>query len=147
MKLLALDLGERRIGLAVGDDATRLVFPGGHLERVKLSLDVARVLEAAQGKDAEGFVVGVPYSLDGRLGPGAQRAEGFIRALRRRTALPVYSVDERFTSVEAEGLLRDAGRQASREKGSVDEAAAALILQRFLEGRDRQPQGGGSAAG
>ena len=140
-------MGERRIGLAVGDDATGLVFPGGHLERVKLSLDVERVIEVTRGKDAEGLVVGIPYSLDGTLGPGARRAQGFIRALRRRTALPVYSVDERFTSVEAEGLLRAAGRQASREKGSVDEAAAALILQRFLEGQDRQPEGGASAAG
>lgn len=144
LRLLALDLGERRIGLAVGDDTTNLVFPGGYLERVKLSLDVERVVEAARSKDAEGLVVGIPYSLDGSLGPGARQAQGFIRALRGRTALPVYSVDERFTSVEAEALLRDAGRQPSRDKGSVDEAAAALILQRFLEGNNPQPQGGAS---
>jgi putative Holliday junction resolvase len=67
------------------------------------------------------------------VGPGARLAKGFIRALRRHTALPVYEVDERFTSVEAEGLLREAGQQPSRDKGSVDEVAAALILQRFLE--------------
>jgi putative Holliday junction resolvase len=55
--------------------------------------------------------------------------------------MPVYTVDERFTSVEAEGLLREAGRQPSRDKGSVDEAAAVLILRRFLESRDVEAGG------
>ena len=132
LKLLALDLGERRIGLAVSDTAGALVFPAGHLLRTKLSQDVERVLEIAQDKDVQGFVVGIPYSLDGGTARGALRAQGFARALQKRTAYPVYSVDERFTSVEAEGLLREAGRQPSRDKGAVDEAAAVLILQRFL---------------
>ena len=133
MKLLALDLGERRIGLAVGGDPGDLVFPAGYLERTKLSRDIQRVLETAAERDAGGIVVGIPYSLDGGLGEGAKKAQGFVRALRRVTELPVYSVDERFTSVEAEGLLREAGHQPSRNRGSVDEAAAALILRRFLE--------------
>ena len=98
-----------------------------------MSRDIEQVLETGKDKEAEGFVVGIPYGLDGGLGPGAKSAQGFIRALQRQTNLPVYGVDERFTSVEAEGLLREAGRQPSKEKGSVDEAAAALILQRFLD--------------
>ena len=144
LKLLALDLGERRIGLAVGYAASELVFPAGHLDREKLSLDIERVLETASSKDVQGFVVGIPYSINGGVGPGAKMAQGFVRALRRRTKLPVYLVDERFTSVEAEGLLREAGRQASREKGSVDEMAAALILRRFLESHN---QGGSQSQG
>ena len=132
---MALDLGERRIGLAVSDAAGALAFPAGHLLRTKLSQDIERVLEIAQDQDAQGFVVGIPYSLDGGMGRGALRAQGFARALQKQTACPVYSVDERFTSLEAEGLLREAGRQPSREKGVVDETAAALILQRFLTGQ------------
>ena len=102
-----------------------------------MNQDVERVLEIAKEKEVEGFVVGIPYSLNGGMGRGAQRAKGFSRALQNLTTLPVYSVDERFTSMEAEGLLREAGRQPSREKGAVDEAAAALILQRFLDSQDR----------
>ena len=133
MKLMALDLGERRIGLAVGGDPGDLVFPAGYLERTNLRQDIQRVIETAADRGVDGIVVGIPYSLDGGLGEGAKQAQGFVRALQRATELPVYSVDERFTSVEAEGLLRDAGHQPSMNRGSVDEAAAGLILRRFLE--------------
>ena len=133
LRLLALDLGERRIGLAVSDAAASLVFPAGYLLRTKFRQDLDRVLEIAQERDVQGFVVGIPYTLSGELGLGAKRAQGFIQALQKRTALPIHSMDERFTSLEAEGLLREAGRQPSREKGAVDEAAAALILQRYLD--------------
>ena len=98
-----------------------------------MSLDLERVLEVAKDREVEGFVLGIPLSLDGGMGPGAKRAQGFATALGQHSGLPVYTVDERFTSVEAEALLRDAGRQPSREKGAVDEAAAVLILQRFLD--------------
>ena len=133
MRLLALDLGEARIGLAVGGDVGGIVFPAGHLTRTKLTQDVSNVLEVAGEKQADALVVGVPYSLDGGIGPVARRALGFIRYLQRSTSLPVYAVDERFTSVEAEALLREAGQEPSRDKGSVDEAAAVLILRRFLD--------------
>ena len=133
LRVLALDLGERRIGLAVSDAAGSLIFPAGYLVRTKFSQDLDRVLEIAHDRDVQGFVVGVPYTLHGEIGTSAKRAQRFIRALRKRTTLPVYSIDESFTSFEAEGLLREAGRQPSREKGAVDEAAAALILQRFLD--------------
>ncbi len=103
--------------------------------RSKLAPDVERVLAIGRDREVQGFVVGIPFSLDGGSGPGARRARRFASSLRKHTDLPVYTVDESFTSVEAEGLLREAGRQPSREKGSVDEAAAALILERFLDPR------------
>ena len=131
--MLALDLGERRIGLAVCDPAGRLVLPAGHLIRSKLAQDVSRVLALAAERDVEGIVVGVPYTVAGKTGRQAQRARGFIRALQKETSLPVHGVDESYTSVEAEGLLREAGQQPSRRKETVDETAAMLILQRFLD--------------
>ncbi len=131
-RFLALDLGERRIGLAVSDPAGSLVIPVGHLERGKLQGDIDRVLEIVQTRQAQGLVVGMPYTLSGALGRQARQAEGFVRAIRRRTNLPVHMVDERFTSYEAEALLREAGRQPSRDRGSVDAMAAVLILRRFL---------------
>ena len=128
-----MDLGERRIGLAVGDDSTSLVFPAGHVGRTTLKQDLAKVLDIARERQIQAIVVGVPYSAAGEAGPQASRALGFIRRLRSAGDMPVHEVDERFTSVEAEGLLREAGRQPSREKAAVDETAAALILQRFLD--------------
>jgi putative Holliday junction resolvase len=130
---LGLDLGERRIGLSVSHGASMLVIPTGHLNRVKLKQDVERVLEMAEEREIEGFVVGLPYTLAGEVGIQAKRAQGFIRALRKRTSIPVYTVDETFTTFEAEGLMREAGQQPSRNRGAVDSAAAVLILQRFLD--------------
>jgi putative Holliday junction resolvase len=142
MKLLGLDLGQRRIGLAVGDSEARLALAIGHLVRTRLAQDIDRLLELARQRQVEGFVVGVPYAGTdaagaGLIGAQAKQALGFIRALKKRTDLPVYPMDEGFTSMEAEELLRQAGRQPSRERSAVDEAAAALILQRFLD--QRQP--------
>ena len=127
--------------MAVGSDGTDLVIPAGHLVRTKLTQDLTRLLEIAQDRSIEGFVIGIPYSQEGEVGPQAKKVAGFVRALRKKTAMPVYTVDERFTSVEAEGVLRDAGREPSRDKGSVDEAAAALILRRFLETRGIEESG------
>ena len=128
-----MDLGERRIGLAVGDASNSLVFPAGHIGRTTLKQDLATVLDIAREREIQAIVVGVPYTVSGKVGSQASRSLGFIRGLRRAGDLPVHEVDERFTSIEAEGLLREAGRQPSREKAAVDETAAVLILQRFLD--------------
>ena len=133
MRYLALDLGNRRIGLAAGGDEGVPVVPVGHLVRETLGRDLDQVLGAAKERSAGGIVVGMPYSLSGGTGSQARLAQGFVRELRKRTELPVHIVDERFSSVEAEGLLRDSGVQPSRRKGDVDAMAAALILERFLE--------------
>ena len=130
-----MDLGERRIGLAVSDAAGTLALPAGHVVRTKLAQDVRRVLEAAQGRQVEGFVVGIPYLLSSATGPQAKLAQGFIKSLQQQTSLPVHAIDERFTSVEAEALMREAGQQPSRQRAAVDEAAATLILQRFLDSK------------
>ena len=133
--LMALDLGERRIGLAVsGPDG--LALPAGHIVRTKLAQDVQQVIASARKRQAQGIVVGIPYTLDGETGASAKLARGFIRALRRAIgaagSLVIHEMDERYTSVEAEGLLRESGVQPSRDRASVDEVAAVLILQRFL---------------
>lgn len=115
------------------------MVPAGFVERSTLRNDLAKVLAIAKDRGIEAIVVGMPYSLSGRVGEQAQLAQGFVRELRKATDLPVHSVDERFTSVEAEGLLRQGGVQPSRRKGDVDAAAAVLILERFLaqEGNQR----------
>ncbi len=133
--LIALDLGERRIGLAVSGPGG-MALPAGHIVRSKLAQDVQQVIASAQERQAQGIIVGIPYTLQGETGDSAKLARGFIRALRRALgddgSLAIYEMDERFTSVEAEGLLRESGVQPSRDRASVDETAAVLILQRFL---------------
>ena len=134
-KLVALDLGERRIGLAVSGPGG-MALPAGYIVRSKLVQDVQQVIASAQERQAQGIVVGIPYTLQGETGDSAKQARGVIRALRRALgddgSLAIYEMDERFTSVEAEGLLREAGVQPSRDRASVDEVSAVLILQRFL---------------
>ena len=134
-KLIALDLGERRIGLAVSGPGG-LALPAGHIVRTKLAQDVQQVIASAHERQAQGIVVGIPYTIDGETGPSAKLARGFVRALRRaigaEESLAIHEMDERYTSFEAEGLLRESGVQPSRDRASVDEVAAVLILQRFL---------------
>jgi len=130
-KLIALDLGERRIGLAVSGPGG-MALPAGHIVRSKLAQDVQEVIATARDHRADGIVVGIPYMVDGETGTSAKLVRGFIRALKKETDLAVHEMDERFTSVEAEGLLRESGVQPSRDRASVDETAAMLILRRYL---------------
>jgi putative Holliday junction resolvase len=133
MRLLGLDLGERRIGLAVTDASGMLATPTGYLVRTRLKQDISLILDIARQREVQGIVVGIPFTLAGKLGTQAKQAQGFIRHLKNSTTLPVYTVDERFTSFEAEAILRDAGQQPSRHRGAIDAAAATLLLQRFLD--------------
>ena len=142
-KLIALDLGERRIGLAVTGPGG-MVLPAGHIVRGKLAEDIEQIIKAAQERRAQGIVAGIPYTLDGETGEAAKLAHGFVLALRRAikraagdgSSMTVHEMDERYTSVEAEALLRESGVQPSRDRAAVDEAAAVLILQRFLASQE-----------
>ena len=133
LRLLCLDVGERRIGLAISGPSGLLATPLGFIERIQLRRDIARVLEYASERQVEGIVIGIPFSLNGKLGPQAKRVQAFLKALRRATDLPTHMMDERFSTVEAERLLRQAGRWPSRHKGDVDATAAAVILQEYLD--------------
>ena len=132
LRLLCLDIGERRIGLAISDPSGLMATPLGFIERTGLQRDITSVLERAQERQAEGIVVGLPLSLNGKVGPQAKKVLAFLKALRGKTDLTVDTADERFSTAEAERLLRQAGRQPSRHRGDVDAAAAAIILQEYL---------------
>jgi putative Holliday junction resolvase len=132
--VLGLDLGTRRIGLAISDERGVFAFPAGHLERVGLKRDLAalRLLVAERG--VRRIVVGLPLQLDGREGAGARAAREFARALAEATSLEVELMDERLTSVEAERALREAPRATRRgRKQVIDAMAATLMLRSWLE--------------
>lgn len=131
-RLLGLDVGDRRIGLAVSIPPGELILPAGYLQRRNRRSDVAAVLEEATRRDAVAIIVGMPYDARGRTGEQARKTESLVRALEWAAAIPVLTVDEAFTSHAGASALQQSGREPSRERGSVDAAAAMAILRWFL---------------
>ena len=133
MRTLGLDIGDRRIGLAVGDDDSSLAVPAGVVYRTRLKQDVARILEIAAERGAECIVAGLPLSVNGSEGPQARKVRAFLRRLEASTSLQVVTVDERYSTAEAERLLRQRDVKPSRRREQVDAVAAAVILQEYLD--------------
>ena len=133
MSVLALDVGDRRIGVAMSEGL--LAAPLTTIERRDEASDFQEILRLAREYGAEEIVVGMPLSLSGDAGPQATRVARFAESLAEKTSVPIVRVDERYSTVEAERLLRDSGVQPSREKARVDAAAAAVILQSYLDSR------------
>ena len=133
-RLIALDVGDKRIGVAVSDELGILATPLTVVRHSNWREDIARVLEIARREDVVGIVVGVPYYLDGTESEQTRKVKRFIERLRERTDLPIYEWNEALSTEEAEARLRQAGRKR-RPGEAVDAQAAAVILQEFLEAR------------
>ena len=131
-RMLGLDVGDRRIGLAVSIPPGELVLPAGYLERRNRRADIAAILEQASQRDAVAIIVGMPYDTHGRSGEQARKTASLVRALQRATDIPVLTVDESFSTNAAVNDLAQSGQSPSRNPSSVDAAAAASILRRFL---------------
>jgi len=131
--VLALDVGEVRIGVARGEVGSRLAFGRGAIRRTKQSEDVAEVARIAAEEGASRVVVGLPTRTDGRDSKQTQRVRAFARALRD-AGLDVAFMDERFTSKIAERAVRSGGlpRGKRQEKGRIDEGSAVQILEDWL---------------
>ncbi len=133
---VGVDVGERRIGLARSDALGLLASPAGTLRRTVHSADIESILHFASESGALEIVVGMPISMSGDEGPQARRTAEFARSLAAQSHVPVRLQDERLSTVEAEAKLRAAGRRPSMDREAVDSAAAAVILQRYLDGLD-----------
>lgn len=131
--MLGLDVGERRIGVAISDPDGRLALPVGTHER--RGDDIGALIELARREAAERIVVGLPLSLDGSHGPQADVAQSFAEQLRRRAAIDVVLWDERLSSREADHHLRAAGTRGKAAKAQRDAIAASIILQSYLDSR------------
>lgn len=132
-RALGLDVGDRRIGVALSDPIGMLATPLAAIDRRAAQGGLETVARLARENEASDIVVGMPLSLDGSVGPQAQAVQAFIAALRDVCPLPVHTVNEQYTSAEAERRLRDIGVAPSREPGRVDALAAAIILQEWLD--------------
>ena len=123
------------MGLAVSDPTGTVVTPLDALVRGGGSDDVLAIASAAKEWDAVSIVVGLPLGMDGRRGVQARKTLEFCDQLKDTTSTPVSTWDERLSTVEASGRLREAGVQASRNRGRLDSAAAAVILEAYLASR------------
>jgi putative Holliday junction resolvase len=138
MRVLAVDVGERRIGLAISDISRTLARPlrtltvrstGDGVDQVVA--EIARLHAEEDGLST--VVVGLPIRLDGSPSEQTSRVTAFIEALRMRTAVPILTADERLSSREAESLLAERTRDWRQRKARLDAVAAAVILQDYLE--------------
>ena len=132
MRVLGLDVGDARIGLALSDPTGMLASPFGFVERG--TSDLADIVSVAEENEVAEIVVGLPLSMSGDSGAQAGKVREFIRDLKSRTDLPIKTVDERLSTVQAQGMLRQSGRRRrDRDRGEIDAAAAAVILQTYLD--------------
>lgn len=140
MRLLAIDPGTRRVGLAVGDNATKLASPLAVLEISSPARAIELICPIIAREAVERLVIGLPMNMDGTLGPTAKGAIRWGRALAGRAGLPVVFVDERLSSFAAEQQLIDRKRAGERlthgkKRQQRDALAAAAFLQDYLDGK------------
>ena len=135
MRILGVDLGRRRVGVAVSDPTGLIASPLTVVEVRGIKDAVRRVLEICREQQAERVVVGLPVTLGGELGPQAREVLEFVEALRRESPVPVETWDERLSTVGATRLLRAGGHDTRSMRGRVDAAAAAFMLQGYLDSR------------
>ena len=144
MRVLGLDLGEKRIGLAISDEGASIAFPAGSIQRTGLRRDLAALRKLVRDRDVARVVVGLPIHMNGRRGPEAEAADRFAAALAEAAGVPVDTLDERWTTLAAERTFRETGTSGRRRApGTVDAVAAALLLSTYLErrratGRERE---------
>jgi putative Holliday junction resolvase len=136
MRFLAIDLGGKRTGLAVGDDELGQVGPAGMIESAHQREILAGVRKAIDDYAPDALVVGVPYQMDGSAGPAAKQAERLSDTLAETTGLTVHRFDERLTSYAADDAMRRSGYTHRQKKARRDALAAAAILRDFLANRE-----------
>ena len=131
-RVLGLDLGDARIGVAISDDRRRIAVPLGTL-RTGAPGDVKAIADLVHGHDVTLVVIGHPLHLSGEAGERAHHAERFAEALDAFLDVPVLLQDERLSSIEADRALRDAGASGRERRRTVDRSAATVILQAWLD--------------
>ena len=130
---LAVDYGDKRIGLAISDPSGTIASPAGFIvRRAGKRPPIARIIERAVELEARGFVVGLPLDGNGDETPRSEEARQVAAALGERTKLPVDLIDERFTTAAARRAIREMGGSIKDRRGDVDALAATVLLQHAL---------------
>jgi putative holliday junction resolvase len=132
-RILALDLGKRRIGLALSDELGITAQGLPTLERTKLREDLAHLAKLASDKDVKLILMGNPMHMSGREGRGSEHARHFGARLQELASVPVEMWDERLTTVQAQRVLRESGASIQKRAKAVDRLAAVLLLESYLD--------------
>lgn len=139
--MIALDIGDRRIGIAISDPFNRYAMPVDTFWRTKdRESDVRAVLELIRSREAGTVVCGLPVNADGTESVQTEKTRAFIAALQALTDIPVVTEDERFTSIQAHESLHEQGFKAKKHKKSVDAVAAAYILDGYLARKNQNKE-------
>jgi putative Holliday junction resolvase len=135
LRVLALDVGERRIGVALSDPLKMLATPLATVNRVNEPDDLREISRLVDDNEVSEIVVGLPLSMSGRKGDQARLVEKFSKVLAEAVDVPIRLVDERLSSVQAERFISDSGGRPSENRARVDATAAAIILQAYLDSK------------
>jgi putative Holliday junction resolvase len=135
MRILALDHGTKRVGVALSDEMATIAQPLEFVPAQPVAKCLERIKDIADGRGVGEIVVGLPRNMNGTYGPAAESARAFATAVRETVGLPVNTWDERLTSVQANRFLIEAGMSRNQRKTKVDQSAAAILLQSYLDAR------------
>ena len=133
MRVMGLDIGEKRIGVALSDPLGVIASALTVVERITDEAAIRQIIDLAQENEVERIVVGLPLSLDGSLGRQAQAVQSFVELLKKGTQLSVVTWDERLSTVAAERALLEMGMKRDKRKKRRDSLAASFILQGYLD--------------
>ena len=135
MRILALDHGTKRIGVAVSDELQVIAQPVEYIPAQPSAELVARLEELIEDRKVELILVGMPRNMDGSYGPAAEKVQAFVAMLEGAVAVPIKLWDERLTSAQANRVLIQGGVRRDKRKENVDKMAAAILLQSYLDSR------------
>lgn len=135
MRILALDHGTKRIGVAVSDEMQFIAQPLEYIPAEPFDAFLARLKELLAEKQVELVLVGMPRNMDGTYGPAAIKVQEFVAKLKEGINVPIKTWDERLTSVMANRLLIEGNVRRDKRKEKVDKMAAAILLQSYLDGQ------------
>lgn len=133
MRILALDHGTVRIGVALSDELKMLAHPLEFIPADPFADFLVRLKEIIREKEVELILIGMPRNMNGSYGPAALKVQAFVAALKDAVTIPVKAWDERLTSVQANKILRDNKVRGDKRKEQVDKMAAAILLQSYLD--------------
>jgi putative Holliday junction resolvase len=134
MRILAIDHGSKRIGIAVSDELKMIAQPLEFIPAAPFPAFLARLNELINEKEVELILIGMPRNMDGSYGPAAEKVQEFVEALKSLVSVPVKLWDERLTSAQANRVLIQGNVRRDKRKEKVDAMAAAILLQSYLDG-------------
>jgi putative Holliday junction resolvase len=142
MRVMGLDIGEKRIGIAISDPLCYTAQGKTVMERRGVGNDIQTIKDLVSAEEVTALVVGLPKNMDGTLGEGAERVLTFVRMLEGALSMAIILWDERWTTVEATRVLLEADMTRQKRRKVVDKVAAVLILQGYLDSLDHHVEKG-----